>query len=170
MAISIKTTDADKKPIVGVRNWIKIIEDLQTLEGEVNANDGKIEVLETNATKTLTTELDAADGGVAEEDVLFTLPENSLLMNVTAVTTEAFDGDATTTLDIGVEGTTNAYIHTDDIDVSAVDTQASSLNGTNNGVKTAEYLKEETEILATWTNDDNSTEGKVKVIITYIEL
>ena len=57
MAISIKTSDADKKPVAGVKNWQDIIEDLQTIETAVNTNISDVETLEENTNSVDTTDV-----------------------------------------------------------------------------------------------------------------
>ena len=61
MAISIQTSDSDKKPILGMKQWRKVVDDLQTIETAVNTNTSDVTALE--ADTSITTE--TIDSGVA---------------------------------------------------------------------------------------------------------
>lgn len=115
--------------------------------------------------------VDASAGGTAQTTNCTLVPANSILLNVTAKVTEAFDGDTTTTLEVGVSGNVDAYIDTTDFDPSgtAETTYASSLNGTTNDIKTAQWLSTATQLIATWTNTANATAGTVAVYTTFIQ-
>ena len=161
----------ERKPIVGIKQWDALIDKVETNETAATTNASDITTLEgNNPVVTIQTSVDASAGGTAETTAIATIPADSLLLNVTAVTTAAFDGDATTTAEVGIAGNIDAYIDTVDLDVSTLDTQASSLGGTTNDVKVAQYLDAETGIIATWTNTASSTAGTINVIVTYIPL
>lgn len=115
--------------------------------------------------------INASAGGVAQTTNLTLVPANSILLNVTAVVNTPFDGDTTTTLEVGIATNADAYIDTVDFDPSAAaNTYASSLNGTTNDVKTAQWLPTATQLIATWTNTANMTAGAVTVYTTFIKL
>jgi len=114
--------------------------------------------------------INASAGGTAEATNLTLVPANSILLNVTAVVTDPMDGDTTTTLEVGVTGNIDAYIDTVDFDPSAAaNTYASSLNGTTNDIKTAQWLAAATQLIATWTNTANMTAGTITVYTTFVQ-
>lgn len=120
---------------------------------------------------TKVTTVDASGGGTAQTTNLTEIPADSILLNVQAVVVTPFDGDTTTTLEVGISGNIDKYIDTVDFDPSAAaNTNAGSLSGTTNDQKTAEYLAAATQLIATWTNTANQTAGSVKVYVTYIQL
>jgi len=82
--------------------------------------------------------------------------------------TEEFDGDTTTTLEVGVSGNADKYIEATDFDPSDATSQACNIGGANNDQTTFEYIGTNTTLVATWTNDDNATEGLVEVIVLYV--
>jgi hypothetical protein len=162
---------SSNRPVKATKIWDEIIVQVDANESAITTLQSDVTTLETNATKTVVTDVDASAGGTAETTAIATIPANSLLLNVTAVVTTPFDGDATTTAEVGIATNADAYIDTSDFDPSAgAGTQASSLNGATNDVKTAQYLSAETDIIATWTNTASMTAGEVKVIVTYVEL
>lgn len=120
---------------------------------------------------TVVVDIDCSAGGSAEEDEVATVPAGSMLLSVVAQLTEAFNGDATTTFEVGVTGNTDAYIDPTDFDadgtLGAAGTVLSNIGGSNNDVKTAQFLAAETDIVATWTNTAAATAGTVRVIVTY---
>lgn len=117
--------------------------------------------------KKIEVEIDASAGGVAVEETICTVPAGAVLMGVIVRSIMAFDGDATTTFDVGYDGDVPAYIDTTDFDPTASSTSACNIGGTTNTITTLQYVIEELPIIATWTNDDNASEGKVKVIVLY---
>jgi len=116
--------------------------------------------------------IDASAGGTGETTNLTLVPAGSILLNVLAKVTTPFDGDTTTTLEVGVAGNDDAYIDTVDFDPSgtAETTYASSVGGTNNDIKTAQWLAGATQLVATWTNTANMTAGSVTVYTTFIKV
>lgn len=115
--------------------------------------------------------VDASDGGTGKTTNLTLVPANSIILNVTAVVNTPFDGDTTTTLEVGIATNADAYIDTVDFDPSAAaNTYASSLNGTTNDVVAPEYVATAKQLIATWTNTANMTAGEVTVYTTFIKL
>lgn len=115
-------------------------------------------------------DVDASAGGTAQTAALFTIPANSILIMVMAKVVTVFDGATTQTLEVGITGNIDKYIDTTDFDPSAaVNTNASSLNGTTNDQKTVEYIAAKSPLIATWTNVTTGTAGKVRVYALYIE-
>jgi len=115
--------------------------------------------------------VNASAGGVAQTTNVTLVPAGSILLNVTAVVTTAFNGNATTTLEVGVSGNIDAYIDTADFDPEgAVNTYASSLGGTTNDIKNPQYISANTQLIATWTNTAAATAGVVTVYTTFIKL
>lgn len=116
-----------------------------------------------------TTVIDASAGGTATETAVVTVPADSILMDVTAECTAVFNGDTTTTLEVGLTGNIDKYIDTVDLDVTGLN-QASMINGTTNDQVQPEYLAASTAIVATWTNTASATTGSVTVRVVYIPL
>ena len=120
---------------------------------------------------TESTTVDASAGGVAQTTNLTLVPAGSIIQNVTAVVVDPFDGDATTTLEVGVATNADAYIDTSDFDPSAAaDTYASSINGTTNDITSPQYVSAATQLIATWTNTASATAGEVVVYVTFTKL
>lgn len=115
------------------------------------------------------TAVDASGGGSAQTTNCTVIPANSILLGVHAQVVTPFDGDTTQTLEVGVGGNADNYIDTSDFDPSAAaGTDAGSLNGTNNDMKYAEWIDDETTLVATWTNDSNATAGNVLVKTVHV--
>jgi hypothetical protein len=112
--------------------------------------------------------VDCSGGGTAETEDIVVLPAGSTILEVIVHTTEAFDGDATTTFEVGIAGNIDNYVDTVDFDVSTLNTFVSMTGGTTNDNKVPEVVAAETTIIATWTNTANMTAGKVKVTVVYI--
>jgi hypothetical protein len=119
--------------------------------------------------KSVTTTIDMSAGGTAQTAAVTTVPAGSFLLGVVAVVGTAADGDATQTLEVGVTGNIDAYIDTLNFNPgAAAGTQACSIGGANNDVKTYQYLAAATPIIATWTNTANATAGAVDVTVIYL--
>jgi hypothetical protein len=116
--------------------------------------------------------VDLSDGGEDEETAIVTVPAGSVLLAVLATVVVAADGDTSKTLEVGIEDNADAYIDTSDFNPgAAAGTQACSVGGTNNDVKTFEYLADATPIIATWTHTDageGPTTGAVDVTVIYL--
>lgn len=120
------------------------------------------------AIRSVTATVDASAGGTAQTAALATIPAGSLLLGVRAVVVDPFDGDTTTTFEVGIAGNIDAYIDTSDFDPSAAaGTQAGSIGGTNNDVKVMQFLAAATPLIATWTNTADPAAGEVEVQILY---
>lgn len=116
-----------------------------------------------------TTTVDASAGGTAQTTNVTLVPAGAVILNVEAKVVTPFDGDTTTTLEVGVSGNDDAYIDTSDFDPSAAaDTVAGSASGTNNDIKYAQYVGAATQLVATWTNTANATAGSVSVTVQYM--
>lgn len=101
---------------------------------------------------------------------LFTIPENSFILGVRARVVTTFDGDATQTFTVGIDGGTGTeFIHGSDFDPSDPEgTTAMSLGGSNNSIDEFYFTEDEIDLEAIWVNTDNETEGIVEVIVWYI--
>lgn len=106
------------------------------------------------------TEVDASAGGSAQTAAIGTVPAGAVLLGVNTLVTEAFDGDTTTTLVVGVAGATTEYIA--DSSADTLDAQASDAP--------MEYAAAAIPVIATWTNTANAEAGKVVVRLIYAEL
>jgi len=116
------------------------------------------------------TTVDTSGGGTASTTAIATVPADSILIDVTAIVTATFDGDSTTTFEVGITGNTDKYVDPSDLDASAVNSQQSMIGGTNNDQKNPEYLAASTPIIATWTNTASASAGSATVRVVYIPL
>lgn len=116
--------------------------------------------------KVFSKEVDCSGGGTAKTTAICTVPAGSILLNVMTLCTEAFDGDATTTFEVGITDNTDKYIDPVDCPVTLAGVLLMT-TGTNNDQKVPEALATDTPIIATWTNTANMTEGKVTVKVVY---
>jgi hypothetical protein len=117
------------------------------------------------------TTVDSSEGGAAQTANLTNVPANSLLLAVYATVVTPMDGDATTTLEVGVSGNVDNYIDTADFDPSAAaGTDYCNIGGTNNDMKVAEWIDDATQLIATWTNDANATVGSTVIHVVYAPL
>lgn len=113
------------------------------------------------------TEVDASAGGSAQTVDCTLVPGGSILLLVMSFCHEAYDGDTTHTLEVGVSGNTDKYL--DPVDVpDTAEGQACHIGGTNNDQTTPEILNEDTQLIATWNNTANATAGKHWVLVVYM--
>lgn len=123
-----------------------------------------------NMVRRVRTTVDASAGGTGETTNCALVPVDAILMNICAEVAVPFDGDTTTTFEVGISGNADAYIDTSDFDPSAAaGTRAASLGGTTNDNKVAEYIGTAAQIIATWTNTANMTAGSIYVDVYYME-
>jgi hypothetical protein len=119
--------------------------------------------------KVETVDVDASAGGSAQTEAIVVLPAGAVVLDVHARCTEAFDGDTTQDLSVGVAGTAAKYLASTDFengadDVNADDEAFASTLGTPT---TPVSVPAGESIIATWTNTANATEGSVRVSVTY---
>lgn len=116
----------------------------------------------------VTTVVDASAGGSAQTTAIATVPAGSVLLNVKAVLDVPFDGDATTTCEVGVSGNADAYIDATDFNAGgSAGLTRGSAGGTTNDVKGTQFAAADIPIIATWTNSASATEGQVTVTVSY---
>lgn len=120
--------------------------------------------------KTVRVTVDASAGGTGETTSIVTLPAGSIIHEVVAHAEVAFDGDTTTTLEVGVDGNADKYIDQAEFDPSTLNDWQAMTGGGSNDQGTAEYLTAATEIIATWTNTANASAGTVEVLVTYSDV
>lgn len=123
------------------------------------------------------TQIDASGGGSGATTTLSALSEGDIILDVIAVVDTAFDGDTTTTLEVGVAANADKYIDTNDFDPSgSAGTSRSMLQRTTSGTAgsndqtSVEYLTADTALLATWTNTASATAGAVTVYVQYADM
>lgn len=115
--------------------------------------------------------VDASAGGSAQETALCTIPANSLIIDCVVEVLEAFDGDTTTTMEVGTNANPDDLIDTLDFDPSAaVGTRKGSFGGTTNDTKAITRLAANYAAVATWTNTASATAGKVLVKLVWLDL
>ena len=115
--------------------------------------------------------VDASAGGTGQTTNLTLVPANSLLLAVCAEVVTPFDGDTTTTLEVGISGNADKYIDTSDFDPSGVaGTNYCNIGGTNNDQKTPEWIDSASQLIATWTNTASAAAGSVAIYAVYIPL
>lgn len=117
--------------------------------------------------KTVTATVDASAGGTAQTAALFTIPANAMLWDVHARVATVFDGDTTTTFEVGVSGNIDAYIDTSDFNPTTASLQLSNRSGTNNDVKSAEFSATARSLIGTWTNTASASTGSIVVTALY---
>jgi hypothetical protein len=111
-------------------------------------------------------EVDCSAGGTAQTATLFTPPAGSTILEVETFCTQAFNGNATKTFEVGVNGNTDKYIDP----VDCVVTLAGIMwlqGGTNNDQKKPEAIGTAVALIATWTNTAAATAGKMRVKVIY---
>jgi len=117
----------------------------------------------------VSTAVDCSAGGTAQTAAIGTVPAGSVIMDVTAKVTAAFDGGTTKTFEVGIAGNTDAYI--DPVDMATtLNATLSMLEGTNNDEKFAQMVTAATPIVATWTNTASATAGAATVVVHYMTL
>lgn len=121
------------------------------------------------AVKRASTTVDASGGGTAQTTAIATVPAQSLILAVHAVVDTNFNGNTTTTLEVGVSGNIDKYIDTMDFDPSMGGDESnwSSTNADENGNV---YVTSAEAIIATWTNTASASAGAVTVTVYYIEM
>jgi hypothetical protein len=139
-----------------------------TLAGDLTVSEDV--TLATNALiKRIDTTLDCSADETAEATAVGTVPAGSVILGVVATVVTAFDGDTTTTFEVGITGNTDKYIDPSDFDPSAVaGTTIFSATGTNNDQKVLEYATAAIPVIATWTNTADPTAGSVRVQVLYV--
>jgi len=115
-------------------------------------------------------DVDCSSSGTAQTAAIVTVPADSILLDVTAVATTTFDGDTTTTFEVGVATNTDKYVDPSDFDPASAPSQQSMIGGTNNDQKNPEYISADTAIIATWTNTASASAGAASVRVVYIPL
>ena len=104
--------------------------------------------------------------GTAVETAICTVPKGSLILDVMAWCTEAFNGAVTKTFQVGLTGNTDKYIDNADMAVT-LDAVLDIFTGTNQDQKTAEPCGTAMAIVSTHTNTTGATAGKMKVKVIY---
>jgi len=99
-----------------------------------------------------------------------TVPANSILLEVIAYCDALFNGDTTTTAEVGITGNIDKYIDGSDFDVTTKDAQMSIAAGTNQDQKGAEYLGTATPLILTHVNTASATAGEVTIRVVYVPL
>ena len=105
--------------------------------------------------------------GTAQTGAVCTVPANAVILDVVTVCTEAFNGDATTTFEVGITGNTDKYIDPVDCPVTLAGVM-DLFNGTNNDQKIAEPTGADIPIIYTYTNTASATKGKMLVKVIYV--
>lgn len=132
------------------------------------APDWQFEASPVSVAKTI---VDASAGGTGQTANCTLIPANSILLDVVAVIAEAFNGDTTTTLEVGVSGNVDKYVDTADFDPSgSVGTAQAMTGGGSNDQGTTEFVAAETQVIATWTNTASADEGIVDVYVIYADV
>ena len=113
--------------------------------------------------------VDSSGNGVGQTTNLTLIPAQSVLINVEAVVLTDMNGDTTKTFEVGVSGNADAYIDSSDFDpAGGAGTKAGSASGTNNDVKTVQYLAAATQLEALWTNNASASTGSTEVTTQYL--
>jgi len=112
--------------------------------------------------------VDASGGGSAQTTAIATVPEHSLILDVSAKVLVGFDGDSTTDFEVGLSGNADKYIDTADFEPETHNLTLSMYGSTTSDTALPVLLDAEEAIIATWTNDASASAGSVEVIVTYI--
>lgn len=118
--------------------------------------------------KHLVAQVSAAAGGVAQTVAIGTVPVGSVILGVLARVVTVFNGDTTTTFEVGATGNVDAYIDTVDFNPTTANLVRCNIGGTTNDVATLEYARLAIPVIATWTNTANATTGLIEVTVLYI--
>ena len=135
-----------------------------TLTGStsVTVGSGVIKVVKT----TLTHDSSAT----ATETALCTVPEDSMILDVAVKTIVAFDGSATTTCEVGINGNTDKYIDAADWDASVHNDTINMYGSTTSDTALPEFVSAAMAVVFTSTNTGTVGAGQIEGIVTYIEL
>ncbi|NIQ08550.1 MAG: hypothetical protein GWO23_02215 [Gammaproteobacteria bacterium] len=115
------------------------------------------------------TAVDASAGGSAQTTTCTAVPAGSIILNVIGVVTATFDGDTTTTIEVGVEGNTDKYIDPSDLDPAGTN-QLDIIAGTNQDQKGMEYCTATTTLICTWTNTASASAGAASIYVVYADV
>ncbi len=121
--------------------------------------------------KIVTTEVDASGQGSAQTTAIATVPIHSVILSVIARVTEAFDGDTTTTFEVGITANPDQFIDTSDFEPETLGLTLDNVASTTadvNGISTTGTSTLAIEAL--WTNTGSGVAGKVEVTVIYVEL
>jgi hypothetical protein len=104
--------------------------------------------------------------GTAQTGAIVTIPQGAIILEVMTICTEAFNGNATKTFEVGITGNTDKYIDPVDCPVTLAGVMAMEI-GTNNDQKLKEPLGAAMALIYTYTNTAAATTGKMKVKVVY---
>lgn len=147
----------------------------QATIADLAVTDGTLAVTDVDAlagiVKVVTTEVDASGQGTGQTTAIHTVPANCLIISVIAEVTEAFDGDTTTTFEVGITANPDQFIDTADFEPETLGLTLDNVGSTTadvNGMSTTGTSTLAIEAL--WTNTGSGSAGKVNVTVVYIEL
>ncbi len=121
--------------------------------------------------KVVTTEVDASGQGTAQTTAIATVPAHCLIISVIAEVTEAFDGDTTTTFEVGITANPDQFIDTADFEPETNNLTLDNVGSTTADVNGMSTTGSSTlAIEALWTNTGSGSAGKINVTVVYIEL
>jgi hypothetical protein len=161
-------TDALLRGTTDLRGYLKVNEVLMTSTPEdINLLAGLVVgAITSGLVKYFEKEVDCSGGGTAQTTAICTIPIGSIILEVMTRCTEAFDGDATQTFEVGLAANTDKYIDPVDCPVTLAGVMAMEM-GTNNDQKVKEPLGAAMALIAKWTNTANATAGKMNVKVVY---
>ena len=166
--------DVNGVPVAGAVQQATIA-DLAVTDGTLAVTDGTLAVTDVDAlagiVKVVTTEVDASAQGTGQTTAIHTVPAHCLILAVIAKVTESFDGDTTTTFEVGITANPDQFIDTADFEPETLGLTVSNVESTTadvNGMSTTGTGTLAIEAL--WTNTGNGVAGKVDVTVVYIEL
>ena len=105
--------------------------------------------------------------GIAQTGAIVTVPLGAVILDVMTHCTVAFNGDTTTTFEVGLAANTDKYIDPVDCPVTLNGVMNIPI-GTNQDQKTTEVLGAAMAIIYTYTNTAKATAGKMKVKVIYV--
>ncbi len=158
--------DGNGLPIGGAPQQATIA-DLAVTDGTLGVTD--VDPL-AGILKVVTTEVDASGQGSAQTTAITTVPIHSVILSVFARVTEAFDGDTTTTFEVGTTANPDMFIDTADFEPETLGLTLDNVGSTTadvNGISTTGTSTLAIEAL--WTNTGSGSAGKVEVTVVYVE-
>ena len=167
LALRVDQIQDSAGAVVGGATQQATIADLSVTDGTLTVTDADPLA---GILKVVTTEVDASGQGTAQTTAIATVPIHSVILSVFARVTEAFDGDTTTTFEVGTTANPDMFIDTSDFEPETLGLTLDNVGSSTadvNGVSTTGTSTLDIEAL--WTNTGSGSAGKVEVTVIYVE-
>ncbi len=146
-----------------------VLDASSTISGIVEIDSTKVTV-GSGTIRVVKTTLTHDSSATATETALCTVPEDSMILDVAVKTIVAFDGSATTTCEVGINGNIDKYIDAADWDASVHNDTINMYGSTTSDTALPEFVSAAMAIVFTSTNTGTVGAGQIEGIVTYIEL